>query len=414
MSRAPGGRVAWVDAGRGFAIVMVVLLHSTDWLRSVGFDQPFWTTVVLLLSSVRLPLFFTISGLFARKWVEGNWGNLWRSKLSLFVWIYVLWSGIATVTFTAGLKLQGLHDATVLSQVRATVSTFWLPRFELWFIWALAIFFALAKIMRRVPFMLLLLLAACASIVVFSGLLQGNNGVEGAAKYFVFFLVGLRFREKILIFGQVVPVWAKLALIAAWAGIASVGIFLGAEDSVFGFAFVTAVAGAIAGIAMSGWLAALPFLHRLGSQTLPIYVAHTSWIIFMCWPLARASIDFKVWPGALVLPPLLAVIATWLSLVLAKVSSRIYLGRYLFEQPQFLLGRSSPNADAKSIPPLVKSEPGSKPELSVTPRGDEYAMTDPEVSREVQYRVPECGRGIGEGSEGNANPRSKRDQPGDA
>lgn len=343
MKRESGGRVAWVDAGRGFAILMVVLLHATEWLRSIGFDQPVWTPVVRLLATVRLPLFFIISGLFSRKWVEGNWTALWRTKLSLFLWIYVLWSGIATLTFTLGMKVQG-HDATLLSQLRATISTFWLPRFELWFIWALGVFFIIAKLMRRLPILLLLSFAAVISIVAFSGLAEGNVGILGAAKYFFFFLLGSDFRHRILLLGESLAIWKKLAVVAVWAGMACIGMLSGAYENVFGFAFFTAIAGAMAGISMSSWLAAFPVLHRVGSHTLPIYVAHTSWIILMCWPLSVVVAEFKNWPGFVALPPLLMVIASLLSLMLAKFSSKTLWTRYLFEQPPLMLGRGKQGA----------------------------------------------------------------------
>ena len=69
-------RVAWVDAGKGLAISLVVLFHSARWLDGLPSDTVVWQTVNDVLATLRLPLFFTLSGLFAAKWLVAPLGRV--------------------------------------------------------------------------------------------------------------------------------------------------------------------------------------------------------------------------------------------------------------------------------------------------------------------------------------------------
>lgn len=337
MSGPAKKRVQWVDTGRALAILLVVLFHAINWLEEIGVPLKAWETASLLLSSLRLPLFFTISGLFAQKWISGGWQPLWRSKLSLFVWIYGVWSIIDSFSFTLGLLIQG-REPSLFAELRATLSTVWLPRFELWFIWALALLFVLGKLTRRIPPAILLTVTASVSAISFSGLLEANAGLEGLAKYAVFFLAGIHFRGTILRLGAMETHWLRALSVLAWAVVAASGVFFGLRETVFGFAFLTAIAGAFAGVSISAWLARFTLLHRLGARTLPIYVAHTSLIIVICWLIAYSPAAVRTWTGASLYPPVIAGIATLGAVWLAGVSERRAVVRYLFTQPRALAG----------------------------------------------------------------------------
>jgi uncharacterized membrane protein YcfT len=109
---APAGadrraRLQWVDAGRGISILLVVLYHSTNWLIVAGVHVEGWVEVNRALATLRMPLFFAISGLFAGKWLVASWADLWTTKLRLFIWVFLLWEVIGTVFFIVGLRLQG-------------------------------------------------------------------------------------------------------------------------------------------------------------------------------------------------------------------------------------------------------------------------------------------------------------------
>src|SRR5450755_3715567 len=88
---AASARHDWMDAGRGLAIVLVVLLHSEEWLGTAGVNLGWWPTIDAVASDLRMPLFFTISGLLATKWVTAGWPRLLSGKVTMLVWVYLAW-----------------------------------------------------------------------------------------------------------------------------------------------------------------------------------------------------------------------------------------------------------------------------------------------------------------------------------
>lgn len=338
MSVALKPRIDWVDAGRGLAIVLVVLFHATNWLGEAGFDVEGWRGFNEFAASVRLPLFFTMAGLFAQKWIEGPWRALWSSKLSLFVWVYLVWSVIATFTFMLGLNMQGAQG-NYLSQLTNLLWAPLLPRFELWFIWALAIFFIAAKVLRRVPTPALLVAAGVLSVIAFANSSVANVGWIGMGKYFFFFLAGLKLRSLILRWSAVGSPIVLGGVAAVWAALAVGGVLLDL-NLIPGYYFVSCVAGVGAGVALSRVLALVPGPRYLGSRTLPIYLTHTSVILVITWMLWKAT-DGNLPPfSEVALPPLLAVVAVALSLGISRLCGRSRLTSWIYRQPAWF-ARSS-------------------------------------------------------------------------
>lgn len=326
-------RIDWVDAGRGLAIALVVLLHSTNWLGEAGFEIDGWRFFDETIASIRLPLFFTMSGLFAVKWMTARWRDLWRSKISLFVWVFLLWSVITTFSFMLGMNVEGA-EGNYLAQLK---ELFWvpiLPRFELWFIWALALFFIVAKLIHQLPKALQLTATGILSIVALSGFFVGNTGWVGSAKYFFFFLCGILLRDHIIRWSTTARPRTLVAAFGLWAvlAISSTALNLAAVP---GFYFICCVVGVWAGIAVSRVLARIPGPRYLGAQTLPVYLTHTTIILAVVWVLAYTlpMPDFAAL--GIVLPPLLAAAAIVISLLLDRAFSNNAVLRCIYAQPNW-------------------------------------------------------------------------------
>ena len=58
-------RVAWVDYGKGFCIVLVVMMHSTLGVEAALGRDGFLHAAVEFAKPFRIPAFFLISTLFA-------------------------------------------------------------------------------------------------------------------------------------------------------------------------------------------------------------------------------------------------------------------------------------------------------------------------------------------------------------
>jgi uncharacterized membrane protein YcfT len=141
---APSGqRHDWVDAGRGVAIILVVLVHSRDWLDTAGLNLGVWEQVNNVLAALRMPLFLTIPGLLGAKWVTARWPRLLSQKITVLVWVYLLWQPIGLLAALVADRITGAHQG-LLHFVIALAATVVRPRSELWFLWALTLYFVLA------------------------------------------------------------------------------------------------------------------------------------------------------------------------------------------------------------------------------------------------------------------------------
>lgn len=330
---AASSRLAWVDAGRGLAILLVALFHSASWLVAAGASVSGWVEFNLIVSSLRMPLFFVLSGLFAAKWLVVGWGELWRGKVRMFAWVFLLWSFIGSCAFTIGVRLmkgEGSLGGTLIPFAISPV----VPRLELWFIWALALFFCLAKLTARVDPRLQLAVAGVASMVALSGWVTTSPGWNGAVKYYAFFLAGLYGRAVIIRFGQTRNVGLLAAAFAAWLVCTLVLWQLDLRE-VPGLYFLNCVLGVVAGIALSRLLS-LAFLRRIGSQTLPIYLAHTPLVIAVC-VLLDATGATSVDGLAFVLPPLVMAVSVWGALRVHSLAPRLRL-EHLYAAPRWFPG----------------------------------------------------------------------------
>lgn len=315
-------RYVWVDAGRGLAIILVALYHATDWL-SVGFDTSSWQLASAMLATLRMPLFFVLAGLFAGKWLTASWSSLWKSKLALFVWVFLVWGAIGSIASVIGRLMQGyeLGEFSPPAILRAWLLSPIAPRFELWFIWALALFFIAAKLLRRVDPRIQLTVAALVSAVALSGWETANIGWSGALKYFVFFLAGIYLKDRILSWGHRPPGPLLVGSILAWAAL-SVAIPLLDLRTIPGLYFVNCVLGVLAGVSVSRALTRVPRLAAIGANTLPVYLTHTPLIILITFGLVFVDRIVPLDPIAGILPPLVAAVAVTLALLIHSAVHR--------------------------------------------------------------------------------------------
>lgn len=332
-------RLAWPDTARGLAIGLVVLYHATNWTWSSGYEVSVLREVNETLRSLRMPLFFAVAGMFAGKWMTVPWSRLVREKLLFFAWVFVLWEPVSLVVRL----LTGYYQVPDADWGTLAHDLAWsplIPRSELWFIWTLAAFFVIARVLRRVPVPLQLVAAAGVSGWALAGWEPESIAWRGAAQFALFFLGGLHLRALLERFAERVTwLWA-VGAVAVWLGIQITVRELGVAD-VPGLYLLANLAGVPAGVTVSvlasrvrgfGCLPRSLGLQWLGARTLPVFVTHTSVVLGLLCLLYRNALWVPP-PQSEWLPVIFWVAAIAVGLGLASLAPRIG-ARWLLAPPR--------------------------------------------------------------------------------
>ena len=270
------GRLAWADAGKGVCIVLVVLHHLVTKhydlvLTGDGFAESFWLAVTETLKPVRMPLFFVISGMFAAGAVHRPWRDVTRRRVATPYYLYAVWLLVHAVVFSAATALPMNRTRSVGELAGDLV----LASTQLWYLYALAVYFVLAKLLR--PLDARWVLAGAAGVSAMTSLLpiEAANR-ESVLQHFVYFLAGVLLphlprRIADLRDRRLTPALAVgFVVTAAAAGI------LGLPQS------TTTLLGAVTGVPLAIRLVVAASRRTwfdrpaaaLGRQTLPVYVLH--------------------------------------------------------------------------------------------------------------------------------------------
>lgn len=271
-------RVAWVDVAKGLSILLVVLHHAVDSLAAEDWAPETLRQASVSLGTLRMPLFFLASGIFAARTLYGPWRRVLERRVLFFAWLYLVWCFVRYGWFGAldhGLDLEAWRSP--LAVFRQLVR----PASSLWFIYALAVFAVLARATRRVPAPVRIGAAAVLSALVGSGVVSPElYAWRVMAINLVFFVVGVDLSRGVR------HAAAALAGPSAWAMAVSTGAGFVVLTLVLRQPGVTAVPGArlvtstvalVAGVSFAVALAdtrAGRVPQWLGSRTLEVYLMH--------------------------------------------------------------------------------------------------------------------------------------------
>jgi uncharacterized membrane protein YcfT len=336
MLRAEQGRVAWADVAKGMCILLVVLWHvlmkhylQIDWHIS-GQVRGLWGTLGEQLLPLRMPLFFAVSGFFAVRAVQRPWAVLVRTRVVKFYYLYVVWLVIHTVVL-ALVPDFGTERADgplkFLAQLTITPS-------NLWYLYALAGYFVIAKAAQRVPAWAVLGPAFLLSATASAGLLAVPGDRAGVYQNLVFFLAGLYGKSLIEELAARAS-WRRLLLLGAPYAVLLGVIEIFDAKTWFGLWPVVSglaiVLGVTAAALITRWASLSDALASVGSRTLPIYVMHMPLLALthavLIGPLSSAGPKMQ-WLVAVAEPVVLTAFLAWLCLLLYR-----YLPRALFELP---------------------------------------------------------------------------------
>ena len=313
----------WINFAKGAAIILVVLYHSSLFLNDLGLAGS-TPRLRLVLGYFPMPVFFFIAGLTARRMLTWNLKDLWRRRLLVLVYLYLLWSVIRVAFYLVVPHLRGTERSPT-DLLNIVLLPVW-PTSSYWFIWALAIFTLLAWLLRKLPIRLQLLLAGVvAALATTPGVLDlGNVGWDRVAANFIFFITAVYFPHSIYRLAARVRVWHAAVLVAAYLGLAVLIVPLHLSR-VPGLILLESVVAVAMGVTLATLLVRvrwLKFMSTLGQYSFQIYLLHLFLVASALVLLAPFAESPWLERAGNVLPFLLAAIVLVASLYLAKLLRR--------------------------------------------------------------------------------------------
>jgi uncharacterized membrane protein YcfT len=331
-------RLEWVDAAKGISIILVVMMHSAygvgEDLGGVGILH----YVIGWATPFRMPEFFLISGLFLTQVIGRPWRLYADRRVVHYIYFYALWV-VLQVGFKVGLGTGDIGSA--VAQVGWAVVE---PYGVLWFIYMLAVYSLVAKLlhMLRIPHWVALLAAAG---LMLAPIQTGYGLVDHFAAYFVYFYIGYVFAPQVF---RIVE-WTQrntLFSVFALAGFSIILAFLvfeggatlhprGIEMGYAGFPPLHLLLGLVGSVAVcvaGGLLVKLPWmgwLRWLGEHSIVVYLSFSI-------PMA-ASRTLILKTGLMTdtgtVSILVMSIAIVSPLILYWLVRKTGWGRFLFERP---------------------------------------------------------------------------------
>lgn len=271
-------RTAWVDVAKGISIAAVVLHHVVLSFVAHRWAPDAARELSTTLGTLRMPLFFLASGIFATRTLAGPWGRLLERRVAFFAWLYVLWCVVRYLWF--GLLANGV-DLGAWPSPWAVVRQLWLPASAMWFLYALALFSLVGRATKAVPPVVRVGAAAVLAAIVSTGVVEVESYAwRSMALNLVFFLLGADLSAAIRRGAAALGRRAAVGLTAC-AGAVFVALTLALRDpgvvAMPGARLVTSLvalaAGVGAAVALAGTTAGrVP--QWLGTRTLEVYLLH--------------------------------------------------------------------------------------------------------------------------------------------
>ncbi|CAN5214686.1 acyltransferase [soil metagenome] len=341
-------RLVWPDVAKGACILLVVLHHVIlkDYIFLVGatFDpiEDVWHDVTYGLKPVRMPLFFVVSGFFAAGAVTRPWRTSCRRIVSGY-YLYVVW---LTVFMGVYALERDLPANRVVSVADFFGELLWAAS-SMWFLYALAVYFVLAKALRRLPPAVVVGTAAALAVSVSWLGIEENNRFS-VLVHLVYFLVGAYYPQAVRrVADHRLRVAALLGLACAYSVAAGVVLYSGLPWSPT--AFAASLLGIPLGIALAVRCSSTRVgagLAWIGRRTLRVYVLHLIVLVALVQlPLALGEDDVLGLISALGYPIVMTGLVVAACLGLHQLLVRLRLG-WLFALPARLNQRLAAGAEA--------------------------------------------------------------------
>ena len=288
-------RIEWIDLVKAVSVLLVVFMHASNTL--VDLAGPSGVTGVLqnvnhLLEPLRMPVFFLVSGMLASSAVHRPWSKSGNRTLGM-VYLYVVWM----LLFFGFITLFG-HAPS--EPVRAIV----FAKSGFWYLYAMALFFVIARVLRSQPAWVVLAVALLPNILrpltdqVLGELVPGSL-YTSMAMNLAFFLAGAYYKDVVGSLADKATTWHAVVLgsLSVVAGL----LWLATPDMVGQSLLPLSLVWVPFGITVAVLITrdgAPAWSRYVGARTLSVYV--------MQWPVIFLLGTFL--PGEVVAHPVAALL----------------------------------------------------------------------------------------------------------
>lgn len=234
----------WVDLAKGICIIFVVMMHATLGIGEITGREGFMHTVVAFARPFRMPDFFLISGLFLSRVIDRDWRTYSDKRIVHFVYFYLLW-----MVIQSAFKYGQVSNGSVLGFLEHLAWGLIEPYSTLWFIYILAIFSVVTKLLRGLPPIYAL---AGAALLEIAPIHTNWFLFDEFCSRYVYFLGGYLFAPLIFQLAE----WVKRNKAIALSGLILWGV-------INGVLALTPVSDVIPSLEMPYKIAELPFVSLL-------------------------------------------------------------------------------------------------------------------------------------------------------
>ena len=343
-TRYGGARIGWIDYARGFTIILVVMLYANEMIEHATGRQGWLDYAVAFARPFRMPDFFLVSGILLPFAIHRGWRTFLDRKVAHFAYFYVLWLTILIAFESPWIAAKAGWPGVGALYLKSVVHPYGL----LWFIYMLAVFFVVTKLLERLPPVIVWLAAAALQVAALD---TGLKVLDKFAMYYVFFYSGYIVAPRIVGLAEAVLARPALGLLGLvlWGSMNAYLVFAGYAE-LPGAGLILGLLGALAVVALSALLSkarwAAPLAH-CGRNSIAIYLA-----FFIPLVVSRKVLTSTGWvtdPGWMALIGTAGAVLGALALHRAVKGTRL---RFLFERPDYFR--------------LVPSRPGRREPLAET------------------------------------------------
>lgn len=333
-------RIEWIDLVKATSVLLVVFMHASGTLLDLA--GPGTVPMALqhfnhAVEPLRMPIFFLVSGMLAASAIHRPWRATTSRTLGM-VYLYVLW-----MVGLMGFKLFfGVTSPEPVSSVIFAKSGFW-------YLYAMALFFVIAKLLRHQPAWLVVAIALLPNLLrpltqqYFDAVIPGSLATS-IAMNLAFFLFGAYFTDVVTSAAHRItwPVTLTFGVAAVAASLHWLDDPQTVGQTYFGLSVLWVGFGVSLAVQLSR-NGTPKWARHVSARTLSVYMLQwpVIFLLFEFWP--HSTVDSV--PAQVLFPLLITATVAWLAMWMQDRPSLWWM----FKAPAWVTGPWTPQVPAPSV-----------------------------------------------------------------